>query len=118
MLSADLEGIDIYGLRAGDDWSFDLPIAVSWLPGDSARAHVRTSLDAPGTVVIFSTSPSAGQGTLTLTETGIRFTASATITGPLTLGSHVYDTEVVRSGLKDTIPGGVFQIAQKVTRGV
>lgn len=116
MLSTDIDGVDVNGLRAGDDWRVEIPIAgVAWLPGDSARMHMRTTLEAATPTLAFSTSPVVGQGLIELLSDALAFSAAAALTS-VAPGKYVYDIEFTRGGVRETLFGGVIQVAAKVTR--
>jgi len=88
------------------------------LTGYTARMHVRSSVDASGTIIQLTTANARiVLGTTTATKGQINLTISATDTAALTPGQYVYDLELVSGGGEVTrLIEGNFVVKAEVTR--
>jgi hypothetical protein len=113
MTAATAWQADWSGLTPGDDWRLVIPIeGAAWAVGDAARSHVRVKPEATAITLQFS----RAAGTIELNPGEIVLIAPSASTTSIAPGAYVYDIEVTRSGLVDTLVAGSMTVARDITR--
>lgn len=114
MLISAYRDIAIQNLTPGDDWYLPIPIeGAAWLPGDTARAQVRATPESATVILEFS----VANGRIQLGPGVIALGAPSGVTVDVAPGAYVWDLEVTRSGIVNTILGGTMTVRRDITRG-
>ena len=113
MIRESFATVNIAQCTPGDDWRVPIPLAGAvWLADDTARMHVRATPESPVVVIDLTTA----NGRIALNAGEILLTVPAITTATVAPGAYVWDMEITRAGIVETIIGGTLAVRRDVTR--
>ena len=117
-----MSGLKNFTIEQGADFEEILTYKIDSEPvnlgGYSARMQVRHTAKGTEVLVSLSSSPTDGQGVITLGGSigVITISLTAAQTAAIVAGAHVYDLELVVSGKVRRLLEGAFNVTPEITR--